>query len=246
MIYNEEAQIRQCLDTVKWVDEIVICDSFSTDRTIDICREYTDKIYQRKFDNFGNQKKWLMDKPSNEWVLFVEADERFPSELADEIRSRLAAAEGFDGYWMPFRNFIFGREMKGSFWIFKKIKLYRKGKGGWEDKQVHAGFILDGKAGELKNAVLHYPYPGLNTMLVKILRATRLEALQLIQNKKRVGFLDTLKAVCWIPMRFYVFYFKMGDYKSGIPGFVFSLVTSFYNIGVNIQYWKIRLCGRTR
>lgn len=246
MIYNEEAQIRQCLDTVRWVDEIVICDSFSTDRTVEICRQYTDKIYQRRFDNFGNQKRWLMDKPSHEWVLFVEADERFPKELADEIRARLAAGEGYDGYWMPFKNFAFGKEMKGSNWVFRKIKLWKKGKGGWEDKLVHAGFVMDGKAGELQNAVLHYPYPDINTMLMKLGRATRLEAEQLIAKNAPVGFVDTLKALCWIPVSFYRFFFAMGDYKSGVAGLVFSAVTSLYNIVVNIQYWNLRLCNRTR
>ncbi|MFA5100222.1 MAG: glycosyltransferase family 2 protein [Candidatus Omnitrophota bacterium] len=246
MIYNEEAQIRECLETIKWVDEIVICDSFSTDRTVEICREYTDKIYQRVFDNFGNQKRWLMDKPSHEWVLFVEADERFPQALADEIRSRLAAGEGYDGYWMPFRNFVFSQEMKGSFWIFKKVKLYKKDRGGWEDKLVHAGFILNGKAGELRNAVLHYPYPDMNIMLLKLARAMRLEAQQLIEKKARVGPVDTLKALYWIPARFYIYFFKLGDYKSGLAGLIFSAVTSFYIIGVNIQYWNIKLCSRAR
>jgi glycosyltransferase involved in cell wall biosynthesis len=245
MIYNEEAQIRQCLETIKWVDEIVICDSFSTDRTIEICREYTDKIYQRKFDNFANQKKWLLDKPAHEWVLFVEADERFPRELAEEIRTRLAANEGYDGYWMPFKNFIFGHEMKGKFWIFKKIKLYKKDKGGWQDRLVHTGFILNGKAAELDNGVLHYPYSNLRVLFTKFKRYTTLEAKQLIKEKTPVGWLDTLKALYWIPLRFYKFFWEMEDYKSGLPGLVVSFVTSFYNISVNIKYWNIRLCGKT-
>jgi len=76
MIYNEERQIRECLKTITWVDEIVICDSFSTDRTVEICREFTDRIYQREFDNFGNQRKWLQDKPAHDWVWYVEGDER--------------------------------------------------------------------------------------------------------------------------------------------------------------------------
>ncbi len=246
MIYNEEAQIRQCLDTVKWVDEIVICDSFSIDRTIEICREYTDKIYQRAFDNFGSQKRWLMDKPSHEWVLFVEADERFPRELADEIRSRIAAGEGYDGYWMPFRNFVFGKEMKGPFWTFKKIKLYKKDRGGWEDKLVHAGFVLAGNAGELKNAVLHYPFPTFRTMLRKNIRATRLEAQQLLRQKKPAGAIYALKALCWVPVRFYRFFFGLGGYRNGMPGLVHAMVTAFYFINVIIHYWNIRIWDRNR
>ena len=244
MIYNEEAQIRQCLETIKWADEIVICDSFSTDRTIEICREYTDKIYQRKFDNFRNQKKWIMDKPSQEWVLFVEADERFPEELAREIRERVSANEGYDGYWMPFKNFAYGKQMKGRFWDFKKIKLFKNGKGGWEDRLVHTGFILSGKAGELLYPVLHYPYPSLAVHISKVNRYTTLEAEQLIYSNTPVNWVKTIKAICWIPLFFYKSYFLWGDYKNGIPGFAVSLVTSFYNISVNIKYWKIRLCRK--
>jgi glycosyltransferase involved in cell wall biosynthesis len=245
MIYNEEAQIRQCLDTVKWVDEIVVGDSFSTDRTVEICREFTDKIYQRKFDNFGNQKKWLQEKPAHEWVLFVEGDERFPDELGKEIRRRLAANEGFDGYWITFKNFVFGRPMKGNFWDFKKIKLYKKSSAVWEDKFVHAGFILNGKAGELDNPVLHYPYPNLRVLFDKFKRYTTLEAKQLIYIKKPIGWVDTLKAACGIPLRFYKFFVELEHYKCGFPGLVVAFITSFYTITINIRYWNFKICGNS-
>ncbi|MCX7927436.1 MAG: glycosyltransferase family 2 protein [Candidatus Omnitrophica bacterium] len=241
MIYNEERQIKDCLETIKWVDEIVICDSFSTDRTVEICRKYTDKIFQRKFDNFGNQKKWLLDKPSYQWVLFVEADERFSPELAVEIRQRLAIDEGYDGYWIPFKNFVFGQQMKGDFWNFKKIKLFKKEKGSWQDKFVHAGFILNGVAGCLSNYVFHYPYPNLKIMLTKQSRAVRLEARQLLNSNKRIGWGDAFRALYWVPLRFIKFFFLMKDYKSGFAGLIFCLVTSFYEIGIIYHYWKLKL-----
>jgi glycosyltransferase involved in cell wall biosynthesis len=243
MIYNEEAQIRQCLDTITWVDEIVICDSYSTDKTIEICRKYTDKIYQRKFDDFGHQKKWLLDKPTFEWVLFVEADERFPQELACEIRQRLRQAEGCDGYWIPYKCFVFGREMKGKFWQDKRIKLYRKNKGDWELRMVHSKFLFNGKAGELKNHVLHYPYRNTKVMFMKFNRYTAFEAKELMHSKTRVTWLHTIKALEWVPLRFFKFFFLWHDYKSGLPGLIHALVTSFYDITVNIKYWVLRIRG---
>jgi glycosyltransferase involved in cell wall biosynthesis len=241
MIFNEEEQIRACLETIKWVDEIVICDSFSTDRTVEICREYTDKIYQRKFDNFGNQKKWTLDKPSNEWVLFVEADERFTPGLRDEILERLNCNEGYDGYWIPFKNFIFGKQMKGKFWDFKKIRLYRKQKGDWEGRKVHGKFILHGQAGELKNLVLHYPYRNLKVFWGKFNLMTNLEAQELLRNNRRLYLVDTLKAILWVPLTFFNLYVVWKDYKSGGVGLVFSLLSSPYNLLVNIKYWLCRL-----
>lgn len=243
MIYNEEAQIKECLDTIIWVDEIIICDSFSTDRTVEICRAYTDRIYQRKFDDFGHQKHWLLDKPSYEWVLFVEADERFPKELAWEIRQRLAQNEGYDGYWIPYKNYMFGKEMKGKYWIQKRIKLYKKELGDWEDKLVHANFILHGRSADLMNQLLHYPYPNFKILFTKFNRFTNLEAKQLIVKKTRVNCIDTLKAIFWIPVRFYIFFFKWEDYKSGLAGILYALIMSFYAIVINIKYWVLRLQG---
>jgi glycosyltransferase involved in cell wall biosynthesis len=243
MIYNEEAQIRDCLKTIAWVDEIVICDSFSTDKTLEICREFTDKIFQRKFDNFGNQKRWTLGPPSHEWVIFFEADERLPRELAEEIRSRLSRDEGYDGYWIPYKSFNFGKEMKGTYWSAKRIKLYKKEKGDWERKLVHDNFILHGKAGELVNPVLHYPYPNLKVLFIKFNRYTSLEAKQLISSKARINAINTIKALAWIPLRFYIYFFKWEDYKSGLAGIPYALIMSFYAIVINIKYWVLRLQG---
>jgi len=240
MIYNEEGQIRDCLETVKWADEIVICDSFSTDRTIEICREYTDKIYRRKFDNFGNQKRWILTKPTCEWVLFVEADERFPKKLADEIRYRLSLNEEYDGYWMPFKNYFLGKEMRSKNWVFSKIKLFKNGKGGWEDKLVHVNFVLDGKAGELENPILHYPYPNMKVLLVKLGRFTNIEVEEILVRGKRLTLYNTLKSFLRIPVTFCRHYFLWRGYKDGYPGFVSTLLYSFYDVVVNIKYWVIR------
>lgn len=241
LTYNEEKQIRDCLETIKWVDEIVICDSFSTDKTIEICREYSDKIYQRKFDNFGNQKNWTLDKPSHEWVLYVEADERVTPELRDEIKEKLAFNEEYDGYWMPFENYIFGRKMKGKFWIFKKLKLYKKNKGRWEDRKVHAGFIFEGKAGELGNPVLHYPYPNLRAWFAKFNRSTTLEVEEMFKNNVELKLYGLIKGLAWVPVTFYRFYIEWGDWRSGLTGFIMSLLSSPYNLVVNIKCWIRKL-----
>jgi glycosyltransferase involved in cell wall biosynthesis len=241
LTYNEERQIRECLETIKWVDEIVVCDSFSTDRTVEICREYTDKIFQRKFDNFGNQKNWTLDKPSHEWVLFVEADERVTPALRDEIRQKLAMNSDYDGYWMPFENHIFGRKMKGRFWIFRKLKLYRKNMGIWEKRQVHSAFIFDGKAGELENPVLHYPYADLRVWFAKFNRSTTLEADERIRNNIQLRWYDLLKGCAWVPITFYRFYINWGDWRSGFPGLVLSLLTSPYNLIVYLKHLRKNL-----
>jgi len=241
LIYNEEWQIRDCLETIKWVDEIVICDSFSTDRTIEICREYTDKIYQRKFDNFGNQKNWTLDKPSHEWVLYVEADERFPPELRDEIKEKLAKNEGYDGYWMPYENYFLGRKMKGEFWNDKRIKLYKKERGRWQDRKVHSKFIFEEKAGELKNPVLHYPLQNFHHWFRKFNYSTTLEAEELLKNRVSLKWYDIIKVPARVPVAFYRFYIEWKGYKDGLPGLIISIEDSVINLVVTIKYWIKKL-----
>lgn len=239
MVYNEQDQIRDCLETVKWADEIVVCDSFSTDRTVEICREYTHQIYQRRFDDFGSQKKWTLDKPSCEWVLFVEADERISPELAREIRRRLAADEGFDGYWMPFENYFLGSRLRGRFWTFEKIKLYRRGKGGWQDRLVHSGFLLDGRAGHLTHPVRHYPYRTLRIFRAKFERAAAFEAKELLRRRAPAGWRRTVRATAWVPLRFLVMFFYWQEYKSGLAGLVFSLLDCPYSLAAHLKYRRL-------
>jgi glycosyltransferase involved in cell wall biosynthesis len=240
MIYNEASQIRECIETVKWADEIVVCDSYSTDGTVEICREYTDRIFQREFDNFGDQKLWTLDKPSNEWVLFVEADERFPAELQREIREVLSRKGGYDGFWIPYRHFFLGREMKGKFWDAKRVKLFRKSKGGWQAKMVHSNFVIEGRLGELRTPLLHYSYRDIGVYWTKFNRATTLEAKALLASGK-LPLRKTLMSPAWVPAGFIKYFFVWQEYKSGWAGIVFSLLAAPYSLFVCLKYW-ILLC----
>ena len=196
LIYNEERQIRDCLETIKWVDEIVICDSFSTDRTIEICREYTNKIYQRKFDNFGNQKNWTLDKPSYGYVFYVEADERITPQLRNEIRQALAKNESDDGYWVPMKTYCFNRELTGDLWRDRRIKLYKKGRARWQDRKVHSSLILEGKAGQLKNPVLHYAYQNFRHWFRKYNYSTTLQVEEMLKKNIALKWYEIIKIPC--------------------------------------------------
>ena len=245
MVYNEERQIRACLETVKWADEIVVCDSFSTDSTVAICREYTDRIYQRKFDNFGDHKAWTLDKPSHEWVFFMEADERMSCALREEIRERLARRECCDGYWIPYENFFFGRRLRGRFWQTRRIKLYRKEKGSWEKKLVHVNFILRGEAGLLQNPLHHYPYQTLSHWLRKFDYNTSFMAEERLRRGERVSGCGVLRVLAGIPRMFYLFYVDRQDYKSGWAGLAVSLLATFNEPVAYAKFFAGRcLCAR--
>ena len=236
MIYNEAWQIRDCLDTIKWVDEIVICDSFSDDGTVEICREYTDKIYQRKFDNFANQKKWMLSKPSNRWGLFVEADERFPDTLEEEARSKLQHGD-CDGYEMVFHNYCFKWELKGDFWRFKKIKLFKRDKAHWAERLVHSVMTLDGKVGELKTPVIHLGYVNARHWLRKLNYSSRLEVLQKFAEGTNYRWWEIVRIPVSFFTVFYRYYFKRQSYKGGLGGFIVSIVYALYTSFMYTRYF---------
>ena len=106
---NEERNIRSCLESVKWVDEIIIVDSFSTDKTVEICDEFTNRIYQRLWPGFGAQKNFGIDQALSEWVLIVDADEKVTQALREEIQETLKQPGNIVGYHIPRCNFWYGK-----------------------------------------------------------------------------------------------------------------------------------------
>lgn len=152
---NEEKNIRDCLESVKWTNEIIIVDDESTDNTVEIATQYPNvKIYIRKMtDGFGAQKNFALSKATSQWVLNIDADERVPEELKNEILQKIEN-ENFDGYYLRRINYLFG-----NFWDDSKaqaLRLFKKNKGEFLNVQVHEKVILKGKVGILKNPLFHY------------------------------------------------------------------------------------------
>lgn len=138
--YNEEDNIRECLESVKWVDEIVVVDSFSQDNTVEICRQYTDKVFQHEWTSFGQQKILALEKTSNDWILNLDADERASQALADRIREILRENDMNDGYYIPFKNYFLGKWLRyGGCYPDYHLRLFRKSRGKFEQKRVHGG-----------------------------------------------------------------------------------------------------------
>lgn len=154
--FNEEKDIVRCLEHLKWADEILVVDSFSEDRTVDICREYTDKIYQHKWPGFGPQRNYALRLVGTEWILFVDADEVVSKNLADEIITAINSNQAFEGYEVPRRNFFLGKPLRFSDQYNKIIRLFRTRSGVWEDREVHERPIVKGRIGKLTNPIHHY------------------------------------------------------------------------------------------
>ncbi|RMF97435.1 MAG: glycosyltransferase family 2 protein [Candidatus Schekmanbacteria bacterium] len=232
---NEEENIRDCLESVKWADEIFVVDSFSNDRTVEIAKEYTSRVIQHEYINSATQKNWAIPQASNEWVLIVDSDERVTPDLRDEIINILSSNPRYDGYYIPRKNFFLGREVKYGGWGYENdlnIRLFRRDKGRYEDKEVHADIIIDGKVGRIKEPFLHYSYNSLEQYMKKMSRYTNWAAMDLCKKHKRIGVTHLLFRPFFTFLKMYVLKFGFLD---GIRGIILAFLSSYY---VYIKYAK--------
>jgi len=226
--YNEEEDIRACLESVKWADEIIIVDSKSTDRTIEICKEYTDKIFTREWSGYGNQKEYARKLASNSWVLNIDADERVSKELKDEIlKSKLLE----DAYYIPRRLFFLGKFLRFS-GCDKQIRLFRKDKAHFSNDIIHEKVIVSGRIGILKNPILHYSYKNISDYFERFNIYSSLEA---EKREHRASFIFQVFLCFFDFIKRYIF--KLG-FLDGIPGFLWALFSSFHRLVKYAKIWE--------
>lgn len=177
---NEEAEIDDCLRSVAWADEIVVLDSGSTDKTVEIARRRTDRIFHAEFDGFADQKRRVTDLARGPWILNVDADERVTEELGAEIRAVLDGPSPHAGYRIPRLTWYLGAFIRhGTWYPDRKLRLFRKEKGRWTGGSVHESVEVDGTIGTLRCPLLHYSFRTLSDHYETIDRFTRLGAADL-------------------------------------------------------------------
>lgn len=239
LTFNEERQIRDCLESIKWVDEIIVIDSLSTDRTIDICREYTDKIYQRRYQRYARTRNWSFQFASYNWILAVDADEKYTPELTEEIEERLAENTDINGYFMPMRYFCFGRELKNWRKYEQKLRLYKKDLVKLEEREVHPETIVKGKKAYLGNPIFHYPYPNLKVFFDKFFRYTKWDAEERLKKRTNIRVFEPMMTLLKPVYNFINYYFRQSVYKDGSAGLLMSFLMSFYSFAIDINYYLL-------
>jgi glycosyltransferase involved in cell wall biosynthesis len=158
MTLNEEENIERCLACAEGVGEIIVVDSYSTDRTVEMAEAMGAHVYRRDFVSAADQKNWAMERSSLDWILIVDADEFISGELRREI-SEVVDNPDADGYWIRRRNEFFGRRIRFCGWQGDKVlRLFRRGKGRYRERAVHEKLILDGRARTLSSYLDHKPY----------------------------------------------------------------------------------------
>lgn len=226
--YNAEDTIKECLESVKWADDIIIVDSFSTDDTLEICREYTDRIYQHEYINSAAQKNWSLQWVYTKWLLQIDADEYIEPALRDEIISKLSTPSKKDGYFIPIKNLVWGKWIRScGMYPCHTVRVFRTSKGRWEERKVHARVTGLGNVGYLKNHIVHYDVNDISDELQQFARQVVVwEANELIKKGKRWHWWDVTMRPLAI---FFLYYFRQGGFKDGFRGFFLSVYRAFYS-----------------
>lgn len=236
---NEERNLEACLESIRWVDEIVIVDCGSRDRTADIARRFGARFETRAWDGFARQKAHALGLASHEWILSVDADERVSEALAAEIRQAIGTGER-DGYRLKRDNYFLGKLMTGGGWQRDyQTRLFRASRARMNDRLVHEGFEIDGTVGTLESPLLHDTYPSISAAFAKLNEYTSLEALEYAGTRAGSGG----AVVAHTLSSFVRSYVSRRGYRDGAHGLVLALVNAAATAFLYMKLWELQRNG---
>jgi glycosyltransferase involved in cell wall biosynthesis len=261
-VLDEEQNLEACITSFAEIcDEIIVVDSGSRDRTVEIARRFTDRVYVRPWVDYRTFLKFAMPRARRRWLLVVDADERLTPSLRKQIRERVEAegereertakqgpqqhgdtpgqrSAGAVGFRMKRSSHFLGRRIRYSGWQNDFVyRFFRKGKGGPREREVHPGIVIDGPIEPLDGLLLHFPYPTLEDYFAKFNRYTSAAARDRLKAGKRVRWSDRFLSP---PARFLRTYFLRYGFLDGYPGFVLSVLGAFYVFARYTKMWQMQ------
>lgn len=270
LTFNEELNLGQALDSVAgWAKEIFIVDSFSTDRTLDIARTYGCQIVQHSFENYARQRNFAVDELPirSEWVLFLDADEWIPGALKQEISTVLAASPQVNGYYLNRRLIWMGRWIRRGYYPSWILRLFRRGKGRCEDREVNEHLIVEGPTDRLREDFIHEDRKGVTDWIAKHNRYATLEARTLCGASREAGYQEIdakfggtqAQRKRWLRHRvwnrlpplirpFFYFFFRYilkGGFLDGRQAFIFHFLQAlWFPMLIDIKYLELKFQDR--
>ncbi len=245
IVYNEEKNLRECLETVQWADEIVVVDSHSQDRTVEIALQFTKKIFQKVYKGHIDKKRFAVAKATHDWVFSIDADERVTPELRGEIQGVLAHGGGEAvGYDMPRMTRHLGRWILHGEWYPDRVtRLFRRSRMRYEGTEPHDRVILQGKRGHLKGTLLHYNYRDFAHQIQTVQAYSDVAAKALFAEGRRAGF----RNLCLRPPFKFVkcYIFKRG-FLDGWPGFIIAATSAFYVLAKYVKLYELQRSQKRR
>jgi glycosyltransferase involved in cell wall biosynthesis len=224
--FNEEQHIAECIESLLWCDEILVVDSFSTDRTAEITQRYPKvRFFQRTYFGSASQKNWAMDQVTNDWILIFDADERCTPELQREIEALLARGPQEEAFTIRRRVWFLGKVIRFSGWQHDQVvRLVRTGSARYPNRRVHADMITRGPAPLLRNYMEHYMTDSLDEYARRIEKYSFWGAAQNWREGKRSGPVEVFGRSIWRFLRTYIFQLGVLD---GMHGLVFCMLQGY-------------------
>ncbi len=236
---NEEQNIKKCLESVKWCDEIILIDDNSSDKTAEIAKKYKTTIYHHPLNNdFSTQRNFGVSKAKQEWILFVDADEVVTDALAYEISNAVGLkdqnSKNLNGFYIKRSDFIWGKQLKyGETGNIRLLRLGKKGFGVWEG-MAHEKWQIKGNVGKLINPLWHFPHKTVSGFLKEINFYTDIRAEELKNKNTKVFFWSILL----YPLgKFLINYVIKRGFMDGMQGLVFAIIMSFHSFLVRSKLW---------
>lgn len=237
---NEEHNIADALESLSWADEIIVVDSESKDRTVEIARRFTDRVYVKSWPGYSAQKNFAAGQASNDWILSLDADERVSKELAGEIeRLKSGAGPAAAVFRIPRRTFYLGRWIKHSGWRPDyKLRLYHRSRALWRGDYVHETLEAHGTVETLRGDLLHYTVRNASEHQLRMDRYTTLAAEQSYSQGKRASLVSLLVSPVAVFLRSYIFKLGLLD---GVQGFAIARFAAHYEFLKNLKLWEMRM-----
>ncbi len=224
-----------------WVDEIVVIDGFSKDRTVEVCRKYTDKVFQNRWDGyrFCTERNLGIDKSTGDWCFHIDPDERATPEFRDALLKELQKGPKVDAFEFRKKNFFLGHFMKYGGWYHYSLHLFRRAKARY-DGVIHETLKVDGKVGRLEAPVEHYPFTSISQFVNRHNGYSTREALAEYEEHGELPEKEVLFNLKKKPLkRFVKFYVRKQGFRDGIHGLVFSVLFAWVHFINWAKYWEL-------
>ncbi len=241
--FNEAVNIKAAIESVLWCDEIIVVDSFSTDGTVAIAKEFPQvRVLEHEYEHSAAQKNWTIPQASHPWVFLLDADERPTPELVHEVQEIVRSGTKYSGFWIYRRNNFMGKRIDYSGWQSDKvIRLFKRDECRYQNKHVHAEVEASGEIGVLKHKLIHYTYKDLTSYLKKADRYTTWGAIDRYNKFNQRGRRIGLPYLFFRPLgRFVRHYIWRLGFLDGTHGFVVSGLAA-YNVFIRaVKIWRLQ------
>jgi glycosyltransferase involved in cell wall biosynthesis len=235
---DEEPHIGDCLDSVGWADELVVVDTGSVDRTMEICQKYTPHVYSRPWEGYAAAKNAALSLATGDVILSLDADERVSPALRAEIAAlqQQPVVALADGYAIPRRNYLWGRWLRhGGLYPDRQIRFFKRGRGCFTAQHVHEAVEIRGRVGHLRHPIDHYSYRGVSDIIARLNRYSDLAA----QDRRDHGRTFQVSALVLRPCgRFLRNYLLKQGFRDGIPGLVMAVSYAYSVFAREAKVWE--------